>query len=159
VIEIGIVGAKNAGKTTLVVEMTRLLTATGERVATIKHSAHGHTFDTEGKDSCLHRHAGAGLTVAISESELALFADPDDAIHDAMMVIVRAHFDWCLVEGDKRSNRPKILLTRNRSALKGTLPEHIIASYGDEFYPESVPHFDRGSLMELIEFVRQSNSA
>ena len=55
----GIAGYKNAGKTTLVVELVRELTARGLRVATVKHAHHEFDIDHPGKDSYLHREAGA----------------------------------------------------------------------------------------------------
>ena len=55
----GIIGWKNSGKTTLVVALVRELTARGFRVATVKHAHHAFDIDQPGKDSYLHREAGA----------------------------------------------------------------------------------------------------
>ena len=56
---IHIIGRKNSGKTTLVVELVQQLSAMGKRVATIKHTHHRHELDVPGKDSYRHREAGA----------------------------------------------------------------------------------------------------
>jgi len=154
VIEIGISGAKNAGKTTLIVEMTRLLTGAGERVATVKHTSHNHTFDTDGKDSRLHRQAGASLTLAVGEAEIALFADRSGALHVALMSIARECSDWCLVEGDREAARRKILLTRNWTQLGHLLPTGIVATYGYEAILPNVPHFGPGDIREMIAYLR-----
>lgn len=153
-IEIGITGAKNAGKTTLIVEMTRLLTGAGERVATVKHTSHNHTFDTEGKDSLLHRRAGASLTLAVGEAEVALFANRSETLHAALMAIASEHSDWCLVEGDRESARPKILLTRNSARLGRPLPANVVATYGDEALLPDVAHFRPNDIGEMIAYLR-----
>ncbi|MDC0936360.1 molybdopterin-guanine dinucleotide biosynthesis protein MobB, partial [Pirellulales bacterium] len=56
-----IVGRKNHGKTTLIVELIGELRGRGLRVAAIKHTSHAHDLDTPGKDS--HRHGEAGAAV------------------------------------------------------------------------------------------------
>ena len=67
----GIVGWKNSGKTTLVVELVRVLTARGLRVATIKHAHHEFDIDQPGKDSYLHRAAGAADVIVSSGARWA----------------------------------------------------------------------------------------
>ncbi len=51
---IHIVGRKNSGKTTLIVELVSHLTNLDYRVGTIKHTHHHHELDTPGKDSFRH---------------------------------------------------------------------------------------------------------
>src|SRR3712207_1371513 len=68
---IGIVGWKNSGKTTLVVELVRLLTARGLQVATIKHAHHHFDVDHPGKDSYRHREAGATDVIVASGARWA----------------------------------------------------------------------------------------
>ena len=65
-----ILGRKNHGKTTLVVELVEYLTARGMHVGTIKHTHHAHELDTPGKDS--HRHGEAGASVASCEANWAI---------------------------------------------------------------------------------------
>ena len=55
----GIVGRKNSGKTHLVTRLLRLASRRGLRVSTIKHAHHSFDIDRPGKDSHLHREAGA----------------------------------------------------------------------------------------------------
>ena len=63
---IGIVGWKNSGKTTLVVELVRLLTERGLKIGTIKHAHHSFDIDQPGKDSYRHREAGASDVIVAS---------------------------------------------------------------------------------------------
>ena len=54
---IHIVGRKNHGKTTLIVEVLAEFHRRGIRVGAIKHSAHRRELDPPGKDSYRHREA------------------------------------------------------------------------------------------------------
>jgi len=154
-LEIGVVGARNAGKTTLIEKLVPELIARGARVATIKHTSHDHTFDTEGKDSYRHRRAGAGLTVAVSSAELALFAPPDKRYLESINDLIATFFDICLVEGDKRSDRAKLFITREMENLKVTEPDNIIATYGDKQYLPELPHFQLDEIVPLSEFIME----
>ncbi len=152
-IEFGIVGAKNSGKTTLLEQLIPLFVAKGLKVATIKHTGHAHTFDTEGKDSYRHRQAGAGLTMAVGKAEMGIFALPDEQYQQIAWKIIEERFDICLVEGDKSSARPKLFLTRNQESLKGNMPENIVASYGATSLDSATPNFDSERLVELVRFI------
>ena len=98
-IEFGIVGAKNSGKTTLVEQLIPLFVAKVLKDATVKHTGHAHTFDAEGKDSYRHRQAGAGLTMAVGKAEMGIFALPEEQYQQIAGKINAEHFDVCLVEG------------------------------------------------------------
>ena len=54
-----VIGGKNHGKTTLIMDLIRELTARGLQVGTIKHTHHKHELDIPGKDSYRHRESGA----------------------------------------------------------------------------------------------------
>ncbi len=157
--EIGIVGAKNAGKTTLVEKLVRLLVTDGYQVATIKNSAHRHFFDQPGKDSDRHRQAGAGVTLALSPYELALFGSADPDLTEEIRQIIERRFDICIVEGDKRADRPKILLTRNIEKLGKWLPDNVIATYGVQgniIKDRDIPHFHTNDIDPLAVFIREN---
>jgi len=154
-IEIGVAGARNSGKTTLIEKLVPELLARGAKVATIKHTNHDHTFDAEGKDSYRHRRAGADLTVAVSDTELALFAPPDKRYLESINELIAACFDICLVEGDKRSDRAKLFLTRDMENLGATVPDNIIATYGGKTCLPELPHFQLGEIVPLGEFIME----
>ncbi|MCP4022340.1 MAG: molybdopterin-guanine dinucleotide biosynthesis protein MobB, partial [Desulfobacteraceae bacterium] len=54
-----IIGQPQSGKTTLITDIIKELTAKGAQVGSLKHSSHVHELDKPGKDSFLHRKAGA----------------------------------------------------------------------------------------------------
>lgn len=109
-----IIGRKNHGKTTLLVELVRASVAAGLRVGTIKHTHHRHELDVEGKDSHAHRVAGAEAVAIISPSLSALFL-ADEATKDnryAALLYHFRHFDLLLVEGDSSTTAPKLEVWR-----------------------------------------------
>ncbi|RFD18989.1 molybdopterin-guanine dinucleotide biosynthesis protein B [Komagataeibacter melaceti] len=57
---IGITGRSGSGKTHLVARLLAVLRGRGLGVSTIKHTHHDIDLDRPGKDSWLHREAGAG---------------------------------------------------------------------------------------------------
>src|SRR3979490_2860631 len=56
---IGLAGWSGAGKTTLIVKLIPYLRERGITVSTLKHAHHAFDVDQPGKDSYLHREAGA----------------------------------------------------------------------------------------------------
>lgn len=116
---IHIIGRKNHGKTTLVVELVSALTASGLKVGTIKHTHHNHDLDVPGKDSHRHRTAGAIISGICSPQAGAIFFQPppleDDATNDAKYAVFQPHFQSCdvvIVEGDTHTAAPKLEVWR-----------------------------------------------
>jgi molybdopterin-guanine dinucleotide biosynthesis protein B len=142
--ELAVVGAKDSGKTTVIEKLANYLIGKGYQVATIKHTSHFHRFDTPGKDSYRHRQAGAKLTIVMSEEEVAVFAQPDSLNIGKLQDICGRYFDAWLVEGDMRSDRPKILITRYMDDLPRQLPGNIVATMGPKRINDVPMHFDDG---------------
>lgn len=153
-IEIGIVGSKNAGKTTLIEKLIGSLKDMGCKIVTVKHTSHKHTFDSPGKDTDRHRQAGAELILAIGESNFALFGSGSKDFPGKFQTILTNHFDICLIEGDKHSANPKILLTRNIEKLNDQIPENIIATYGKHALKSNIAHFGEKETGKLALFIK-----
>lgn len=111
-----IVGRKNSGKTTLVCELVREFTDRGIRVATIKHTHHHHELDTPGKDSHLHREAGAAGVGILSPQMTAMFIPSDRELRgEQRYEQFESLFADCrliLVEGDLNSTAPRVEVWR-----------------------------------------------
>lgn len=152
-VELGIVGAKNSGKTTLIEQLVRHLVEEGVRVATVKHTSHSHRFDTPGKDSHRHREAGAGLTVVVSKEEVAVFAMPDMLEWARIQELTDRQFDIWLIEGERRSDRPKVLVTRKAGDIPKPHPNNIIATIGPERVDGVAAHFESNDVNGLGSFV------
>ena len=111
---IGFAGWSGAGKTTLLQRLIPALIARGLTVSTVKHAHHAFDVDQPGKDSYVHRQAGATEVMVASAARWALMhehrgaAEPDLATLLATMDAV----DLILVEGFKRGPHPKIEVHR-----------------------------------------------
>lgn len=100
----GIVGRKNSGKTHLVTRLVRLASQRGLRVSTIKHAHHSFDIDRPGKDSHLHRAAGAHEVLVASAERWALMHEHRGAPEPSLVELLSklAPCDLVLVEGFKR---------------------------------------------------------
>ncbi len=112
-----IVGRKNSGKTTLVCDLVREFTSRGIRVATIKHTHHHHELDTPGKDSHLHREAGAAAVGILSPQMTAMFIPSDRELRGErryeQFESLFADCQLILVEGDLNSTAPRVEVWRS----------------------------------------------
>ncbi len=96
-------GFSGSGKTTVLATLTRLLSAEGKRVGTIKH-IHDENFsiDTEGKDSWVHAQSGASVVVIVAPRELSIIKKGDTAtrsLSETLKVFEGERIDYVLVEG------------------------------------------------------------
>jgi molybdopterin-guanine dinucleotide biosynthesis protein B len=110
----GIAGFKNAGKTTLVVELLRELKGRGLKLATVKHAHHEFDIDKPGKDSHKHREAGASEVIIGSAKRWAhmkeLVDESEPTLGDLLQHI--GAVDLVLVEGYKQGGHPKLEVRR-----------------------------------------------
>jgi len=97
---IHIVGRKNHGKTTLVVELVQEFCGRGARVGTIKHSSHVHDLDRPGKDSYRHRAAGSQPAAIITHDSVGIFLSRDGRCEYERLESLFTDCDIVLVEGD-----------------------------------------------------------
>jgi molybdopterin-guanine dinucleotide biosynthesis protein B len=111
----GIAGFKNAGKTTLVVDLLQLFVRKGLRVATLKHAHHEFDIDHPGKDSYQHREAGAAEVMVVSAKRWAHIrelGDADEPSFDEALAQI-GEVDLVLVEGWKHGKHPRLELRRS----------------------------------------------
>jgi len=111
---IGFAGWSGSGKTTLLQRLIPALVARGLRVSTVKHAHHAFDVDQPGKDSYIHRAAGATEVLIGSAARWALMhelrGDPEPELSDLLAHMTRV--DLVLVEGFKRGPHPKIEVYR-----------------------------------------------
>ena len=111
---IGLSGWSGSGKTTLLTLLIPELARRGRTVSTIKHAHHRFDVDKPGKDSYVHREAGAHEVLISSEQRWALMHEHRGAAEPPLSELV-AHLgpvDLVLVEGFKRETHPKIEIHR-----------------------------------------------
>ena len=159
---IHVVGRKNSGKTTLIVELVAHLTRMGLRVGTIKHTHHHHELDTPGKDSFRHREAGAHAVGILSPQMNAIFWPqelPDsDSIRDNKYERFQSLMQDCdlvLVECDTSTSAIKVEVWRSENE---TVPifetdSSIEAIVTNDEFPGEVQVFPRANLDELLNWM------
>ena len=155
----GIAGFKNAGKTTLVVELIQALRARGHRVATVKHAHHEFDIDHPGKDSHQHREAGAEEVIVASARRWAHIKELNDAPEPSLDELVGhlGDVDLVLIEGYKHGSHPKLELRRT-----GIEPPQLLAGSDDSILAvvcdgpadtAGLPLLDRADVDAIAEFV------
>ncbi len=111
---IGLAGWSGSGKTTLVTKVIPVLVGRGLKVATVKHAHHDFDTDQPGKDSWLHRQAGASEVAIVSSRRWAivheLSGDAEPPLAD--MLAKLSPVDLVIVEGFKRHAHPKLEVYR-----------------------------------------------
>ena len=121
---IGLAGWSGAGKTTLLSRLSPRLIARGLSVSTIKHAHHAFDVDTPGKDSWLHREAGATEVLVASSARFALMHElrgaPEPELGDLLGRMQPV--DLLLIEGFKHCGQPKIEVHRAANAKPFLFP-------------------------------------
>jgi molybdopterin-guanine dinucleotide biosynthesis protein B len=111
---IGLAGWSGSGKTTLLEKVIPRLVARGLKVSTLKHAHHGFDVDQPGKDSHVHRMAGATEVLIGSAARFALVhelrGEPEPALPELLAKL--APVDLVVVEGYKAAPIPKLELHR-----------------------------------------------
>jgi molybdopterin-guanine dinucleotide biosynthesis adapter protein len=155
---LGIVGFKNAGKTTLTERLVSELTARRYRISTVKHAHHAFDIDQEGRDSWRHRQAGASEVAIVSANRWALVHElrgvPEPTLHEIVSKL--APCDLVLTEGYKWEKHPKIevrnvALAHPELAGKDSTVIAIAANGVIENSP--VPVFDRENVTSIADFI------
>jgi molybdopterin-guanine dinucleotide biosynthesis adapter protein len=111
---IGLAGWSGSGKTTLITKVIPVLVRRGLKVSTIKHAHHDFDVDKPGKDSWLHREAGASEVAVSSGRRWALIhelrGEPEPPLEELLAKLAPA--DLVIVEGFKRRAYPKLEVYR-----------------------------------------------
>ncbi len=157
---IHIVGRKNSGKTTLIVDLVEHLTARGLQVGTIKHTHHHHELDTPGKDSHRHREAGSAVVGILSPGMTAVFQPTHhgEASRYAMMSPLFAACDLVLVEGDLQTKAPKVEVWRSALSNPPIAAEDssVAAVITDDAASVCVPLWKRSEIAVIANGILQT---
>ncbi len=155
---IGLAGWSGAGKTTLVEKLIPELTGRGLSVSTVKHAHHNFDVDQPGKDSYVHRHAGATEVLVTSANRFALMHElrgaPEPGLADLLAKL--APVDIVIVEGFKRDPHPKIEIWRRANGKPFLHPEDpaIVAMAADEKLDGlPLPCIDLNDMKEVADMV------
>lgn len=154
----GLAGWSGAGKTTLMRRLLPALIGRGLTVSTIKHAHHAFDVDQPGKDSWLHRQAGASEVMVATSARWVLMHEHRDAAEPPLAELLdrMSPVDLVLVEGFKRQAYPKLevhrpsigkpLLCPDDPAIVGIASDEAVAGI-------ALPRFDLGDISGIADFI------
>jgi molybdopterin-guanine dinucleotide biosynthesis protein B len=154
---IGLAGWSGAGKTTLIAAIIPVLRARGLSVSTVKHAHHSFEIDKPGKDSYVHRKAGASEVLIASRHRFALMRELRDEAEPPLAELLGrlSPVDLVIVEGFKADAHPKLEIHRlamDKALLHPSDPD-IRAIATDAAGPFAVPRLpidDVGAIADWL---------
>jgi molybdopterin-guanine dinucleotide biosynthesis adapter protein len=157
----GLAGWSGSGKTTLLTRLIPELTGRGLTVSTIKHAHHDFDIDKPGKDSWLHRQAGASEVMVTSARRFALMHElrgaPEPALDE--LIARMAPVDLLLVEGFKAHPHAKLEVHRPSVGKPFLYPEdpHIVAIASDTALDAPLPVLDLADIGRIADLIVGDN--
>lgn len=155
---LGIVGWSGSGKTSLVRRLLHELARRGISVSTIKHAHAGFDIDTPGKDSHVHREAGAREVVVSSVNRFALIHEnrdePEPRIHGLLARM--APVDLVLIEGFKSEPHDKLEVHRPAVGKPALYPgdRDVVALATDAGAADAgIPVLDLNDTAAIADFI------
>ena len=155
---IGLAGWSGSGKTTLISKAIPRLIARGKKVSTIKHAHHGFDLDQPGKDSFVHRTAGATEVIVSSAKRFAVLHEIRDEQEWNLPELLTkvSPVDLVLIEGFKRDSFPKLEIHRAANGKPLLQPDdpHIVAIASDQRLPAAkVPVLDLNDIEAIVDLL------
>ena len=155
---IGLAGWSGSGKTTLITKVLPVLIARGHTVSTLKHAHHGFDLDVPGKDSFMHRAAGASEVVISSARRWAVLHElRGDAEWDMVALLKKfSAVDLVLVEGFKRESFPKIEIFRavnGKPLLQSEDPQIVVIASDTKLPGVKLPVIDLNDIDAIADAV------
>ncbi len=157
-VPIHIIGHAGCGKTTLIVELVKAFCSKNIRIGTLKHSAHVHELDKPGKDSFLHREAGAAPVTMVTEKMSAVYLPRNEKTGPKeLLETYYTTVEIVLIEGWISGPFQKIELWRKDLDLPPLYPQlnHVKALVSDDPTDQlSLPVFSRSDIDALVQFIQ-----
>jgi len=153
----GLAGWSGSGKTTLLTRLIPELIGRGLTVSTIKHAHHEFDIDKPGKDSWLHRQAGAREVMVASSRRFALMHELRDTPEPSLdeLVTRMAPVDLLLVEGFKAHPHPKLEVHRPSVGKPLLYPDdaHIVGIASDIDLAAPLPVLPLDAIAAIADFI------
>jgi molybdopterin-guanine dinucleotide biosynthesis adapter protein len=154
----GLAGWSGSGKTTLMTALVPEFVARGVTVSTVKHAHHSFDIDQPGKDSWLHRQAGASEVMIASERRWALMRELRGAAEPGLdeLVARMTPVDLLLVEGFKRHPHPKLEIFRPSLGKPPLHPDDhwvVAVASDEELAALPLPRLPLGNPAAIADFI------
>ena len=154
---ISVVGWSNTGKTTLICKLIPELKKRGYKTATIKHHGKSFEIDRPGKDTWLHRQAGAVISAISSPERFALVRELEEERPLEEIIKDIRGVDLIITEGYKFGDKPKLEVFRKEAAKKMELissPPELFAAATDYTFPlPEVSQFDLEDVVGMVNLI------
>lgn len=153
----GIIGYKNAGKTSLVERLVTEITGRGFSVSTVKHAHHAFDLDQPGKDTFRHRQAGAQQVMLSTGARWVLMSELRGAEEPPLADLLARmdEVDLILIEGYKRDRHPKVEVHRAVTGHPLIAPrdDTVRAVACDTLVAAGVPLLDLNDTGAVADFI------
>ena len=158
---VGFAGWSGSGKTTLMIGVIPVLTRRGLTVSTVKHAHHAFDIDRPGKDSWLHREAGATEVMVASANRFALIHELRGAGEPGLEELLSrmTPTDIVLVEGFRHGLHPKIEIFRpelDKPALHPNDPMIVAVASPKPLDDSALPWLPLDEPGAIAEFIATS---
>lgn len=150
-------GWTNSGKTTFITKLISKLKDKGYKIATIKHNAHKFKIDKPGKDSWLHREAGAETVVLSSHEKVAVIKEVKEEVPVEELVdrYIDSNFDLVIIEGYKTGAVPKIEIFRPNVYDEYVLSEEDVLMRVINSESEALKNIFENQLDDVVELIER----
>jgi molybdopterin-guanine dinucleotide biosynthesis protein B len=148
----GVVGWKNAGKTTLVEKLVAEFVRRGLKVNTVKHGHHDLDVDHPGRDSWRHRAAGATEVAVVGGHRYAIMREQEEPTLAEVLARL-APADLVLIEGYKREPHRKIEVRAGGAPMAPGDPSIVAVASDDRPADERLPWFSRDDAAGIADFI------
>jgi len=153
---VAIVGKSNTGKTTVIINIIKILKKRGYKVGTIKHHNHKQHFDSKGKDTYRHFIAGADSVIISSPNSYGIFKKVDEEKKLDDLILESYDVDILIVEGYKETSLNKIEIVRKeRSDHMICKEDEILALITDTSIEIQKPVFNLNDYEGIANFVEK----
>ena len=155
----GLTGWSGSGKTTLVRHLVPALIRRGLTVSTMKHAHHGFDMDKPGKDSYVHREAGAVEVMVSSRNRWVLQHENREVPEPSMEELLQfmTPVDLVLVEGYKSYPHDKLEVYRTATGKPLMAAENptivAVATDAPSDLRLSIPVLDLNDAEAVADFV------
>ncbi len=155
---LGLGGWSGSGKTTLLAKLIPELVRRGVTVSTMKHAHHGFDLDQPGKDSHVHRTAGATEVLISSEKRWALMHELRDVAEPNAAELIRhmSPVDLLLIEGFKREPHDKLEIHRaenGKPMLSTDDPTYVAILSDGPVGGAKLPVLDLNDIPAIADFI------
>ena len=155
-IQCGIVGWKDSGKTFLAQRLIEYFSKKKFIVASIKHAHHDFDIDKPGTDSYLHRQAGSQQIIVSSSKRWTKIVELKEKSEKKLNELLQEldSPDIVIIEGFKDASHPKIEIIKKNS-VNYLFPKikNVLGLVTDNKINSNLPQFKRKEIDKIAEFI------